>query len=810
MKTRWNDIQELFNDAAEIPAGERRAFLDRNCGSADIRAEVERLLEAEDAAGEFLEEPALGGELSRLPGSIGRYRIVREIGRGGMGTVYLGERDDLGQRAAIKVVRQGFESPEILRRFHSERKILATLEHPHIARLIDGGTTDDGLPYYVMEYVEGVPIDEFCREKSVAEKLQLFTQICRAVAFAHARLTVHRDLKPSNIVVDGDGNVKLLDFGIAKLVDPDSAAVDQGTATSLGLMTPNYASPEQFRGETVTTASDIYSLGVILYELLAGVLPYDLRDKTLDRALSIISDTEATRPSRNTGAKFRGIDGDLDNIVLKALRKEPSRRYQSAVEFADDIRRFHAGLPISARSDSYRYRAGKFIRRNKIGVIAATLVAASLIAGLVGVYYQYRIALRERAIAERRFADVRELANKVVFRYHDEIAKFPGAVGLREELVADAVKYLDALNREDVDDPDLKLELARAYRKIGDVQGQPYAANLGKTDDALESYRKSIDILESVIVRAPANVAAKRELVQSYLRLVPLLARRGGSDWNDEIERMVALQLEIDSEDGSDPVRNSLDLANVYIAKADHGPFTHQQRIDVYLKAFALLNDVPRNTVETQHAWSKVNQRLGSNYSWLGDEFNGQGEPAKALAAFESAAKYDELMSESVRDEIKAAGESQNLKRNLAGSDQNLGEIYLRLGKKDEAVRLLKRNLEICLELANADEKNAEARLDVAYAWTSLAEAYETIGDPAGSISAGRSALTILDKIAAADRSNNEVERATVRIASVMERVFASVRRPSEARAQHSRLAEICSRPINASVCMSAGFTATN
>lgn len=808
MKTRWNDIQKLFNDAAELPPEDRRAFLDENCDSDEIRIDVERLLAAEEAAGEFLEAPVLGNDHSRPLATIGRYRIIREVGRGGMGTVFLGERDDLGQRAAIKIIRQGFDSPDILRRFHSERKILATLEHPNIARLIDGGTTDDGLPYYVMEFVEGVPIDEYCRGRSIGEKLELFTQICRAVAFAHARLTVHRDLKPSNIVVNGDGTVKLLDFGIAKLVDPESTATDRGTATSLGLMTPNYASPEQFRGETVTTASDIYSLGVILYELLTGILPYDLRDKPLDRALSIISDTDATRPSRNPEARFRGIDPDLDNIVLKALRKEPLRRYQSAVEFADDIRRFRAGLPITARSDTYRYRAGKFIRRNKIAVVAATLVAASFVVGLIGIYYQYRIAVRERAIAERRFADVRELANKVVFRYHDEIAKFPGAVGLREELVADAVKYLDALNQEDVDDIDLKLELARAYRKIGDVQGQPYAANLGKTDDALESYRKSIAILESVVERSAMNVAAKRELVQSHLRLIPLLARLAGNDWNDEIDRMVALQNEINSADTSDPSRNSLDLSNVLIAKADNGAFNHQQRIDVYLQAFESMKDIPRTSIDVQHTWSKLNQRLGSNYSWLGDELRARGDLSGATKAFESAAEFDERMFQSVNDEIKMAGESQNLKRNLAGSNQNLGEVYIRLGKADEGIRLLKRNLEICTELANADEKNAEARLDVANAWTSLSVAYEKTGDPLNSIYAGRSALAILDKMREADRSNNEVDRASVGISTVLERVFNARGQRDEARSQHSRLAELCSKPVNASVCTDAGFGA--
>src|SRR5262245_28756322 len=349
---------------------------------------------------------------------VGPYRLIREIGRGGMGTVLLAVRSDdaFQKRVAIKVLRRGMDTDAIVGRFRHERQILASLEHPHIASLLDGGTTDDGLPYFVMEYVDGQLVTDYCDAKALdtTSRLELFRKICAAVQHAHQNLVIHRDIKPANVLVTSDGTPKLLDFGIAKLLNPDPG-VQTLAATIAGspLMTPEYASPEQVRGETVTTATDVYSLGVLLYELLTGRRPYDLPSRTPDEIQRVVCnsvpvrpstvvthaassqstrdrpeiDSERTRPP-DADRLRRRLAGDLDNIVLKALAKEPSRRYASVDQFSEDIHRHLTGLPVIARKDTLGYRTAKFIRRNRAGVAAAALVVLALVAGLIGTAWQ--------------------------------------------------------------------------------------------------------------------------------------------------------------------------------------------------------------------------------------------------------------------------------------------------------------------------------------------------------------------------------------------------------------------------------------
>jgi serine/threonine protein kinase len=306
----------------------------------------------------------------------GSYEIIREIGRGGLGAVYLAVRSDGEYRkeVALKLIRRGLDTDDILRRFRNERQILAQLDHPNIARLIDGGTTDDGLPFFVMEYVKGEPISTFCESHQLDtnQRLELFRKVCGAVTYAHQNLVIHRDLKPSNILVTDDGDPKLLDFGIAKLLTAESETFTQ-TAPALRAMTPEYASPEQVRGERITTASDVYSLGVLLYELLTGEKPYRLKTRTTEEISRAITDQEPERPSTAIRSNQRSLQGDLDNIVLMAMRKEPHRRYASAAALADDIRRHQEGLPIAARPNTFSYRTGKFIRRHRASVAATRL-----------------------------------------------------------------------------------------------------------------------------------------------------------------------------------------------------------------------------------------------------------------------------------------------------------------------------------------------------------------------------------------------------------------------------------------------------
>ena len=565
-QARWQKIDGILKSALELPAAECSAFLEQACaGDESLRHEVERLIKSDAEASSFLDTPVFEDAagllkekeaLSLAGQSIGPYKIIREIGHGGMGTVYLAMRSDdhYSKQVAIKLIGRGMDTREILSRFRHERQILANLEHPNIARLLDGGTARDGLPYFVMEYIEGQPIDQYCDAKKlpVTERLKLFRTVCAAVHYAHQNLVIHRDIKPGNILVTAEGTSKLLDFGIAKLLNTElTEQTIPMTAAAMRPMTPDYASPEQVRGQQITTASDIYSLGVLLYELLTGQRPYHLKSTSPQEIERIICEQEPERPSdlieeagltieakkKRAQSDFLNpklLRGDLDNIVLKAMRKEPGRRYTSAEQFSEDLRRHLEGLPVIARKDTFKYRAGKFVKRHKSGVVAAALIALALLAGVITTLWQARNASAQRARAERRFNDVRRLANSFMFEVHDAVKDLPGSTPARGLIVRRALEYLDTLAEEAVDDPLLQSELATAYQKVGDVQGNPYYANLGDTSGALESYRKALLIRESLIARGLNNAENRRALAQNYVAISDALTQTG--DFASQLE----------------------------------------------------------------------------------------------------------------------------------------------------------------------------------------------------------------------------------------------------------------------------------
>ena len=411
MAIDWERVKALLDTASELPADERAAYLAGAGAGAGELAEVEKLLASHDSAGEFLAAPLFVRQTVRLPAGfevpvygalgkmIGPYKLERVIGEGGMGAVYLATRDDDEYRreVAVKLIRHHGD-PETLARFRNERQILAGLEHPNIARMYEGGT-DDGQPYLVMEYVEGLRIDTYCRKSGLGidARLRLFQEVCAAVAYAHQNLLVHRDLKPANILVTADGVPKLLDFGIAKSLE----GADHPGTTQEGQrpMTPAYASPEQVRGAVITTASDVYSLGVVLYELLTGASPYRLKDKS-DLTLRVaIRDQEPTRPSTAARAARTQLRGDLDTIVLKTLTKEPEGRYGSVRELSEDIGRYLGHLPVVARRPSLPYRSRKFVRRHRLAVAAGVVAAAVVVFFVAALARQTRIATRQSAIA---------------------------------------------------------------------------------------------------------------------------------------------------------------------------------------------------------------------------------------------------------------------------------------------------------------------------------------------------------------------------------------------------------------------------
>ena len=546
----WQRVKDIFDSAVEIEAARRETYLAEACGgSVELMREVQSLLESFDSAGDFIEtSPALPEQIADLPFrtgmGIGPYRIVQVIGEGGMGMVYQAVRvDDLYRKlVALKVVRRGLYSREAIHRFETERHILAHLDHPNIAKLLDGGTTADGQPWFVMDFIAGTPMDAHCdqRRLSVNERLRLFLTVCAAVQYAHQNFVVHRDIKPRNILVTPEGAIRLLDFGIAKLLDPDDEAA--GETTSVQMMTPEYASPEQLSGQPVTTASDTYSLGVLLYLLLTGYKPFFFASRSPQEIAAVIRDSEPRRPSivflreANTAdvAAARGtrperlskeLAGDLDNILLKALRREVERRYKSAEALASDIERYLNGLPVLAREDTFRYRAGKFVRRHQGAVIAACAAVMALVAGTIATAWEAHVARLERARAERRFEDVRKVANSLLFDVQDAMPDLPEAASARRLIITKAREFLDNLAPDSPNDPALEGELGSSWERLGDIEAQQGKA--GSMQAARESYRKALAIREKASGAMPADLDLKRELIANQGKLSDLLWRTG-------------------------------------------------------------------------------------------------------------------------------------------------------------------------------------------------------------------------------------------------------------------------------------------
>jgi len=521
-------LEELFHAVSELDEAQRAEYLAVHCaGDQALREAVENLLEAgcQADAQELLNAPAMHVEALNLAADaelpierLGPYRILSRLGVGGMGIVYLAERDDdqFRKQVAIKVIPLGAVDREVVRRFRRERQILANLEHPIIARLLDGGVTADGLPYLVMEYVDGIPIDRYAAERrlTVATRLALFRSICNAVAYAHRNLVVHCDLKPGNILVATDGVPKLLDFGIAKLIGDTT---DRETTAAL-MMTPGYASPEQLRGEPATTATDVYSLGLVLYELLTGARPFQtpdalraMRGAEPTRPTSVVTPEAAEQRSTTPERLRRALAGDLTTILQKALAYAPADRYLSVEQFADDLDRHVANRPILARPQTIGYRARKFVVRHRLPAGIAVLALASIAAGVASTIVQKRVA-------ERRFQEVRQLAHYMLFDLYDGVSNLSGSTRLRAEMAGRATGYLNALASEARRDNGLRLELAEGYLRLGDIQGNLMLSNLGDTASALASYQKGVGLLEGALDdRASGRLRALFEMHRAQI-----------------------------------------------------------------------------------------------------------------------------------------------------------------------------------------------------------------------------------------------------------------------------------------------------
>ncbi len=787
---KWNEVKEIFNAAVELSVEERGKFLDgRINGDAELRREVEKLLVSDEHAATLFDGKSLIAPKDfSAQDKIGNYQIVRKIGEGGMGAVFLAERADLKQRVALKIIRRGADSDVILKRFRREQEILAALEHPNIARLIDVGISPDGVPFLAMEYVEGADLTAYVARKnlSVNERLVLFRKICDAVSYAHSRLIVHRDLKPSNIIVSAAGEPKLLDFGISKLISETESAEEKGTVTSLGMLTPNYASPEQFRGETVSTSTDVYSLGVILFELLTNALPYEIAGKRIDEVARAVIETNPQKPSEAVGiltdkdghretrdekrttnseqncksqtANRKSLRGDLDNIILKALRKEPSRRYFSVEQFSEDLRRHLAGLPVTARRDTFSYRAEKFIKRNAVSVVSAALVFLILIIGIAGISWQYVRAERQRVLAEKRFGEVRQMANNVVFKYYDEADKLIGSTKMREMMVTDALVYLDGLARDAGGDASLQKEIGLAYNRIGKVQGRAFFANLGDTKGAVESYEKGIGLLEPLIAKSD-DTKFQWDFVNALGELSSVLRRQGNLAESDVyLRRATELGEKFLAANPDDPTLLTRSAYSYYFI-GDTLPLGMGENENI--AAFRQSIQTAEKVLSRDPAHPRANniraaavQRIGYNTLQLSRNAEEAGDAANAQKLRDEAAAYYYRAIELGKEMVAKHPNDQLYEGILSAAKTNEADYLIEVGQNEKALQIALEGFRNYENKLRADPENSENKLNLTYIYTYFNILYTRLNQAAKAEASYATMMKIFDDIIARDPDN--------------------------------------------------------
>lgn len=708
---RWRRIEEIFQAALDITGDRRGAYLQSACGGdAGLLHEVESLLARDnedshtisglidDTAASVLRDSAPPDAMDGA--QLGNYRIIREIGRGGMGAVYLAVRDDhtFDKQVAIKLVKRGIDTDAVLKRFWYERRILAALEHSYIARLVDGGTSPDGRPYFVMEFIDGKPLDVYCREQrlSIDQRCELFRKICEAVSYAHRSLVIHRDLKPSNVLVTADGTPKLLDFGIARLLSIDPAEVTIAGPVVNRALTPEFASPEQMRGDAVSTATDVYSLGATLRAILPPGAP---------------------------------IPSDLATIVGKATREEIEQRFASVAEFSEDLRRYLAGLPIMARHQTLTYRAGKFARRHRGGVAVFSVLALLAFAGIAAIVWESRAAKAGQAIAEQRLSQAVEMANRTLSDLNGSIGQLPGTTAARRQMVRGTMEYLDRLAKDTSNDPRVLMALATAYVRVGEVLGNSNFSNLGDLPGSLGSYQKALDIIGSLLARDPGN---------RKIESLAATAHQGKGDVLDALGRAPEAQKE---------ERTAVAIADRVLSMNPANSDAQSQSIDahyaldwmIYVTQPAECERDARQELPlairlaaAQPLNLDAQVTLANIYSLIGTALDRSDRVkealeffAKAIGVREAAFQRDPRNTRVMRDLMMGYGHAGD----LLGSP-----ILVSLGDYKGALTYYEKAVQLGAAMSRADSSDKRASYDLGMIRTRIGATLAVAGDPKGAI----------------------------------------------------------------------------
>lgn len=731
--------QAIFHEACDAPLEERDSLLDSRCkGDTALMDELRSLLEACEAEKRLAErasfETRRRATASCEGRSIGPYELDKLLGRGGMGTVYLAHRIDgqFHQQVAIKLI-DTFLATDLFRDgFRMERQILAGLVHPFIARLLDGGVSEDGDLYLAMEYVDGISIAAYCRQNrlSLRDRLLLFKNVCEAVQFAHQNLIVHRDLKPDNILVVADGTPRLLDFGTAKLLAPAPTDVTaQFTQHGLRPFTPQYASPEQVLGDPITTASDTYSLGVLLYLLLTGVPPYQLKEFTTAEMLRVICNDLPPKSSSTAASVIdppfpEKLDSDLDAIVLKALRKEPKDRYSTVNHFALDIQAYLDKRPVMARRGTLRYRANKFIRRNLLALVAAALLFATSLAGVAGVLWQSRIANLQRRKAETRAQDLRQLSNSLLSELDEALKDIPGSTGAQKLLVTRVLEHLDRMAEDAQGDRQTGLDLIAAYTRLGNVQGNVYDQNLADTAGALASFNKALVLARNLVESNPNDKEALRALASASEDRGEVL-----TEWGSPQDSVAALRAAVETYDrlialpGATP-RLILEASTANQTLGDElgqdtGLADIAAAIVTYRKSLAL----DERAVQLDPSYLPARRGLSEMHMHIGNAELDE-DPAQALDEFRLALQLLDALPEDEKSKFPMVRLRAILVRKQAVALSELGEY-------STAIPFFAQAVEVFQRLADTDLKNIRALGDLIRVQNDEASCFEYAADPA-------------------------------------------------------------------------------
>lgn len=788
----WERSKDLFSAAVGLAETERESFLGSQTDSPEVLEEVRSLLATWQESSDFLDPSAPGPspsdafpeagdpakrslfrrleallesqsgllEDSRFPVStadagdgeaeassadtacpwehLGPYKVLRRLGEGGMGVAWLAERDDGAYRhqVAIKVLKDGLLDPGIKRRFQNERQVLASLDHPSIARLIDGGTTPSGQPYYVMEYIAGQPVTKYAASQALSlnGRLTLFMSICDAVAAAHRQLVIHGDIKPANIFVGQDGLPRLLDFGLARIIRP----VTQDVTTSIVLLTPGYASPEQVRGERLSTATDIYSLGVLLFELLTGQSPYGRATSSPLELCRAICDYSPQRPSTAKQTAIanlapRQLRGDLDQIVLKSLRKSPEERYPTVAEMRADVQRYLRGFPVEAARGSAFYLVRKFVVRRRWYVATAALLL------MLAVLAAWRI-WRAEQIAEQRFNQVRQLAHAMIFDVHDAIQDLPGSTVARKTLIERALQYLNALEATSGRNRDLQLELARGYTKIGAVQAASHGASLVDDAAGVENLEHARVLLKDVLQRSRTDHEATLALVDADQEAANVHALRGEmNDWHALRAESAALLNGLAKRHPQDQALRLRALSSEAVTlQGEHNPAAARQALENVLAAIHRASPDP----DLRLLQARTERDLAEELQALGDKHAALEHQRAALNIFK------ELLATS----------PVNTRFRLETSWTYTETAWLQHEFHDERAALADFNHALDLLRANAaaDPGNQLARLEIGKLEMTASETVEHAVSPRKAAENLRDALSIFRETLRLDPTNDD------------------------------------------------------